>query len=58
MADRASLSQICIYWLYEEVTVNAICLSQQNEKVFLSAEPALVYNDFNDLDNIEKGWKP
>ena len=29
------------YWLYEEVTVNAICLNILNEKVFLSAEPAI-----------------
>ena len=29
------------YWLYEEVTVNAISLSTLNETVFLSAEPAV-----------------
>ena len=46
------------YWLYEEVTVNAICLSKLNEKVFLSAEPAIVYTDFNDLDTISKAWRP
>ena len=46
------------YWLYEEVTVNAICLSKLNEKVFLSAEPAIVHTDFNDLDNVRKIWKP
>ena len=46
------------YWLYEEVTVNAICLSKLNEKVFLSAEPAIVFTDFNDLDTISKVWKP
>ena len=42
------------YWLYEEVTLNAICLSKLNEKVFLSAEPVLVYENFNDLDNVRK----
>ena len=46
------------YWLYEEVTVNAICLSKLNEQVFLSAEPAIVYTDFNDLDNVRKILKP
>ena len=46
------------YWLYEEVTVNAISLSTLNETVFLSAEPAVVYTDVNDLDTIGKGWKP
>jgi hypothetical protein len=46
------------YWLYEEVILNAICLSKLNEKVFLSAEPAIVYTDFNDLDTISKVWKP
>lgn len=35
------------YWLYEEVTVNAICcLSKFNEKVFLTTEPAIVYTVF------------
>ena len=29
------------YWLYEEVTVNAISLSSLNETVFLSAKPAV-----------------
>ena len=46
------------YWLYEEVIVNAICLSKLNEKVFLSAEPAIKYTDFNDLDTISKVCKP
>ena len=46
------------YWLHEEVTVNAISLSTLNETVFLSAKPAIVYTDFNDLDTIGKGWKP
>lgn len=46
------------YWLYEDVTVNAICLSELNEKVFLSAEPAIVFTDFNDLDTMGKVCKP
>ena len=37
------------YWLYEEVTLNTICISKLNEKVFLNAEPAIVYEDLNDL---------
>jgi hypothetical protein len=40
------------YWLYEEVSLNAVCLSKLNEKVFLNAEPVIVYKDFIDLDNI------
>jgi len=46
------------YWLYEDVTVNAIYSSTFNENVFLSAEPAIVYTYFNDLDTISKVWKP
>jgi hypothetical protein len=46
------------YWLYEDVTVNALCSSTFNENVFLSADPAIVYTDFNDLDTISKVWKP
>jgi len=38
------------YWLYEEVTLNTICISKLNEKVFLNAEPAIVYEDLNDLN--------
>ncbi|WP_432745646.1 hypothetical protein ABXJ76_07450 [Methylobacter sp. G7] len=34
------------YWLYEEVTLNAICLSKFNEKIFMDTEPALVFEDF------------
>ncbi|MGH8120220.1 MAG: hypothetical protein ACRESK_06355, partial [Gammaproteobacteria bacterium] len=37
------------YWLYEEVTLNAICISELNEKVFLNAEPAIVYEDLKVL---------
>jgi len=42
------------YWLYEEVTVNAIYLSEFNEKVFLNAEPLIVYKDINELDITKK----
>ena len=38
------------YWLYEEVTLNAICINKLNEKVFLNTEPAIVYEDLNDLN--------
>jgi hypothetical protein len=41
------------YWLYEEVTLNAICSSQFNENVFLNTEPAIVYGDFNARDTIK-----
>ncbi len=33
------------YWLYEEVTLNAISISRLNENVFLNSEPAIVYDD-------------
>jgi hypothetical protein len=42
------------YWLYEEVTLNAVCLKQLNENVFLNTEPAIIYEDFNALDTIKK----
>ncbi len=34
------------YWLYEEVTLNAVCISEFNENVFMDTEPALVFEDF------------
>jgi len=37
------------YWLYEEVILNAICINELNEKVFLNAGPAIVYEDLIDL---------
>ena len=37
-------SNMC-YWLYEEVTLNAICTNELNEEVFLHTEPALVHKD-------------
>jgi len=43
-----------IYWLYEEVTVNAICIDELNENIFLNAVPAIIYQDFIELDNRKK----
>ena len=37
------------YWLYEEVTLNAICTNELNEDVFLHAEPAILHKDLNVL---------
>ncbi|OUR74596.1 hypothetical protein A9Q78_00225 [Methylophaga sp. 41_12_T18] len=34
-----------IYWLYEQVVVNAISVKQLDKNVFLNAEPALVFHD-------------
>lgn len=34
------------YWLYEEVTLNAMCISEFNERVFMDTEPAPVFEDF------------
>ncbi len=42
------------YWLYEEVTVNAICIDEFNENVFLKSEPAIIYDDFIELDKKKK----
>ncbi len=33
------------YWLYEEVTLNAICIDEFNENVFINTEPAQVFAD-------------
>ncbi len=33
------------YWLYEDVTLNAIYTASFNENIFLNAEPALKYED-------------
>jgi hypothetical protein len=46
------------YWLYEAVTLNAICLDQLNENVFLNTEPAIVYTDFNTLDTLKRKYSP
>ena len=37
------------YWLYEEVTLNAVCINAFNENVFIQHEPALVFEDVTDL---------
>jgi hypothetical protein len=33
------------YWLYEDITLNAICLQSLNEDLFLNSEPAIVYKN-------------
>lgn len=33
------------YWLYEDITLNAISISALNENVFLKTKPAIVYED-------------
>lgn len=33
------------YWLYEDITLNAIRITSLNANVFLSGEPAIVYED-------------
>jgi len=33
------------YWLYEDITLNSICIDSLNKNVFLSGEPAIVYED-------------
>jgi hypothetical protein len=33
------------YWLYEEITLNAICINTLKENVFLNSEPTIVYED-------------
>lgn len=38
------------YWLYEEITLNAVCLNTVNENLFLNAEPDIIYEDLIDLD--------
>jgi hypothetical protein len=34
------------YWLYEDMTLNAMCIKSLNENVFMNSEPAIVYADF------------
>lgn len=34
------------YWLYEDITLNAMCIKSLNENVFMNSEPAIVYEDF------------
>jgi len=46
-ADRHSIFEGGFYyWLYEEVTLNAICIDEFNDNVFMDTEPALVFEDF------------
>ncbi|EGW21277.1 hypothetical protein [Methylobacter tundripaludum] len=46
-ADRYSIFEGGFYyWLYEEVTLNAICINEFNDNVFMDTEPALVFEDF------------
>jgi hypothetical protein len=46
--DRYSIFESNLYyWLYEEVTVNAICSDKSNETIFMNTEPALVFEDLN-----------
>jgi len=46
-ADRYSIFEGGFYyWLYEEVTLNAICIDEFNDNVFIDTEPALVFEDF------------
>ncbi len=33
------------YWLYEDITLNSICIDSLNTNVFLSGEPAIIYED-------------
>lgn len=35
------------YWLYEQVTFNAVSVAEFNENVFMTGQPALVFNDVN-----------
>jgi hypothetical protein len=42
------------YWLYEEVTLNAIHLKQLDELNFFNTKPAIIYNDISELDAIRK----
>jgi len=34
-----------IYWMYEEVTLNAMCAEEFNANCFLETKPSLVFND-------------
>jgi hypothetical protein len=34
-----------IYWMYEEVTLNAVCVEEFDENCFLKSEPSIVFND-------------
>jgi hypothetical protein len=49
IADTVSSRMIC--FIGEEVTDNAMSIDTLNESVLLTTEPALVFEDFHDLDN-------
>jgi len=34
------------YWMYEEVTLNAVCLDEFDPEHFLKTEPSIVFEDF------------
>ena len=34
------------YWLYEDITLNAIYIKSLNENVFMNSEPTIIYEDF------------
>ena len=38
------------YWLYEELTLNAIYVDKLTKNLFTQAEPAITYEDFIELD--------
>jgi hypothetical protein len=40
----------------KEITVNAINVDTLNESMLLMTEPALVFEDFHDLDNKAGHW--
>jgi hypothetical protein len=43
------------YWLYEEVTLNAIRSTELSENVFMNTEPAIYYVDQNFMSIKKKG---
>jgi hypothetical protein len=34
-----------VYWMYEEVTLNAMCAEELDENCFLNTKPSIVFND-------------
>ena len=38
------------YWLYEELTLNAIYVDKLTENLFLNTEPAITFEDFIEID--------
>ncbi|MEY3785913.1 MAG: hypothetical protein RLZ75_118 [Pseudomonadota bacterium] len=37
------------YWLYEQVTLNVICLDEFDENIFINTQPTLVFEDVNNF---------